>query len=272
MPDSPENDLPDFDNPPVVETVFSAQFEKLPTMRSVHFGLFWQRIRDRFPSTEEHPPLDPVIEQQTERVGHAVGLRFEAVDTLSPQRVWFVNDTGDQLIQLQTDRFIKNWRKRDADYPRYKHSIKPAFDRDFQELQLFLTEEKLGQLKINQCEVTYVNHIVAGEGWSSWTEVEKVFSFWKNPPAESYPGLPEDMALRARFPIFDPNRNWIGRLHVEVQPALRTTDMKPMYVMNLTARGMYGKGLEFLDIGHRWVVKSFAQLTTEHMHNLWRKK
>ena len=31
----------------------------------------------------------------------------------------------------------------------------------------FLAEEKLGVIKVNQCEVTYVNHIVSGEGWQN---------------------------------------------------------------------------------------------------------
>jgi hypothetical protein len=42
--------------------------------------------------------------------------------------------------------------------------------------------------------------------------------------------------------------------------------------MNLTARGQLGDGIEFFDIGRQWIVKSFEQLTTEHMHKIWRKK
>jgi hypothetical protein len=39
MSDALEHDLPDFDNPPVVETVLSAQFERLTAFRTVHLGL-----------------------------------------------------------------------------------------------------------------------------------------------------------------------------------------------------------------------------------------
>ena len=46
-----------------------------------------------------------------------------------------------------------------------------------------------------------------------------------------------------------------------------------MYVLNLTARGMYsGMGFEFFDIGREWIVKAFKELTTAHMHGIWRKK
>jgi hypothetical protein len=54
----------------------------------------------------------------------------------------------------------------------------------------------------------------------------------------------------------------IGRLHTDVQPALRATDNRPMYVMNLTARGMYGTGFDFFDVGRQWIVRSFEQITT----------
>ena len=212
-----------------------------------------------------------IIEKVKEQASQATQLRFEVLNALPQQRTWFVNNVGDELIQIQNDRFIKNWRKRDDDYPRYESFIKPAFARDFAEFQTFLAQEKFGEVRINQCEVTYVNHIVAGEGWSDWNEIEKVFTFWKQPPKE-HPGPAEDVGFNARFPILGPNREFIGRLHLDVQPAIRTNDNKPMYVMNLTARGMYGSGVEFFDVGHRCVVKSFERLTTDYMHKSWRKK
>lgn len=268
-----KSDLPDFDNPPVVETVLSAQFDKIVEMHFVHFALFWQRVRDRFPTTQDHPALPSVTEQATEPSAQAVQIRFEAHSTLSLQRLWLVNETATEIMQIQSDKFIKNWRKvgSDAEYPRYERSIKPGFERDFGEFQKFLSDEQLGKAVVNQCEVTYVNHIVAGEGWDSWDEIEKIFTFVKQ-PTNSLPGNAEDIAFRTRFPIFGPKNEWIGRLHVDVQPAVNLVNNKAMYVMNLTARGMYGSGVDFFDIGRRWIVKSFETLTTAHMHKIWRRK
>jgi hypothetical protein len=106
--DSLDCDLPNFDNPPVVETVLSVQFERLPAMRSVHFGLFWQRVRDRFPSTEEHPTLASIVEPATPP---PVELRFEVQETLLLPRLWLLNSAGTEMMQIQNDRFIKNWRR-----------------------------------------------------------------------------------------------------------------------------------------------------------------
>jgi uncharacterized protein (TIGR04255 family) len=275
MSDAADRDLPDFDNPPIVETVLSTQFDTLAAMHSVHFGLFWQRVREEFPNAEEHTPLPPIVEQPGDAAPLAVHLRFDPQEKLSLPRLWLLNKSGSEIMQIQNDRFIKNWRKgpANADYPHYTPVLKPAFERHFQEFGTFAAEQALGPIKITQCEVTYVSHIVSGEGWSQRDEIEKIFTFWKQPSTdESYPGKAEDLACRVRFPIFGPRGEWIGRLHVEVQPAINIADNKPMYAMNLTARGMYGSGIEFFDIGRRVIVKSFEHLTTEHMHTVWRKR
>ncbi|MFN0316576.1 MAG: TIGR04255 family protein [Burkholderiales bacterium] len=274
MSDSQETDLPNFSNPPIVETVLSIQFERLAAMRSVHFGLFWRRVQSQFPNTEERPPLDPIVEQAVRPIPRAVQVRFEAVETLRLPRFWLLNTAGTEMIQIQNDRFIKNWRKHNTDeeYPRYEKVIKPAFERDVREFIAFIEEEKLGGISVTQCEVTYVNHIVAGEGWDNWGDIAEIFTFWKQPPGLHYPGRVEDFVFHAQFPILGPTNEWIGRLHVEVQPAHRIADGKPMYAMNLTARGMLGKDYDFFDIGRRAVVKSFEHLTTKNMHRVWGKK
>jgi hypothetical protein len=242
-------------------------------MRSVHFGLFWQRVKDEFPNMEEHPPLAPVIELADEPVTQ-VQLRFETRETYLLPRVWLLNNGGSEMMQLQDDRFIKNWRKAapNAEYPHYTPVIKPAFNQDFERFQTFVVDEKLGEIKVTQCEVTYVSHIIAGEGWSKRGEIDKIFTFWKEPPAHQHLGQSEDIACHARFPILGPHGEWIGRVHLDVQPGISISDNKPMFAMNLTARGMYGSGTDFFDIGRRCIVKSFEHLTTEYMHEIWRKK
>jgi len=270
---SKQSPLPDFDDPPVVETVLSVQFEKLSAMQAVHLGLFWRKMQARFPKTEEKPALSPVIERFPEPILRGARMQFEATETPALPRLWLLNEAGTEMIQVQNDRFIKNWRKAgDRDrYPHYEPVIKPAFQRDFSEFQSFLAEEKLGAIKVNQCEVTYVNHIVSGEGWQTLGDIHRIFTFW-NQPRASVPGNAEDFGIHVRFPITNDDGEPIGRLHVDVQPALRTTDNRPMYVMNLTARGLHGTEFDFFDIGRRWIVQSFERLTTVDMQRIWRKK
>ncbi len=260
--------LPDFDHPPVVETVLAAQFEPIAGMRTVHFGLFWQRIRDSFPLTEEKPALEAAFERFGEAPKRIPRIRFEAREDANPERMWFVNQPGTEMIQLQVDRFIKNWRKTssEAEYPRYEKTIKPGFLRDLDIFKDFLLTEQLGAIRMNQCEVTYVNHIVAGEGFENWGDAKKVFSF-----LGGLPDSVEDGVFAFRLPILAEDKP-VGRLKIDIQPAVRETDQKAMYVMQLTARGFVGAGLEFFDLGRAAIVMAFADLTTESMHSVWGKK
>ena len=63
MSDAGIPNLPEFNRPPVVETVLSAQFEPVAGMHSAHFGLFWQRIRAQFPQVEEKLALESALER-----------------------------------------------------------------------------------------------------------------------------------------------------------------------------------------------------------------
>jgi uncharacterized protein (TIGR04255 family) len=265
-------DLPDFENPPVVEVVLSVQFEPLSGMRAAHFGLFWDQIRGRYPRTEERLALDPVVERFPEPARRRLGLQFPILEIPPLPRFWFLHETENELLQVQTDRFIKNWRKTgegDA-YPRYEN-VKEWFQQDFKEFQEFASREKLGTIGVNQCEVTYVNHIVPGEVWASHEDLDKVFTLWKQPSAP-FPGKAEDAVFHARFPIRDGSGHPVGRLHADVQAALHSADNKPMFVLNLTARGLLGRSTEFFDLGREWIVRSFAEMTTTEMHHVWKRK
>jgi len=73
------------------------------------------------------------------------------------------------LIQLQNNRFFYNWRKMHADepYPRYGSVVK-KFKANLELFQRFLEEEKLGPFSPTECELTYINHILKGEGGSRY--------------------------------------------------------------------------------------------------------
>ena len=76
MPRPP--DLPDFDNPPLVEVVLSVQFSDLQSYRTVHPGLLWERkFRESFPEFAEQPPLDPLFETLAPSRLHGQGSPFK---------------------------------------------------------------------------------------------------------------------------------------------------------------------------------------------------
>ena len=268
MTDRP-SDLPDFRDPPVAETVLSVQFGRLAEARAAHFGLYWGEIHDRFPRTEERIELPAAIERLPELSRPAVGIQLEALEIPPTPRFWFTNANGTELIQVQRDRFIKNWRKvGDGDqYPRYE-KVKEGFERDFSGFRDFVSRYGLGSIQVNQCEVSYINHIVAGKGWNSHSDADRVFTTWRQPET-AFPGRAQDLMLQARFPISDKNGSFVGRLHVSLQSVTRLADGVPMFVLELTARGQIAEGTDFFDLGREWIVRSFKELTMPEMHQVW---
>lgn len=266
------SDLPDFENPPVVETVLSAQFEPLTQIRAAHFGLFWSEIKDRFPKTEERPPLEPAFEVFPEPLKPPLGLRIESYEHPPIPRFWFVNKSGTELVQIQRDRFIRNWRKvgEGDQYPRYE-KLKARFEEDFNLFQGFIAAQGFDNIKVIQCEVTYINHIVDGEGWSGYEEAGKVFSLLREPPVR-YPGPAQTITLHSRHVIEQEDGKPIGRLHTDLKPAVRTKDGRQMFVLDLTARGLLGERVDFFDVGREWIVRSFAGITTPAMHKIWKRR
>ncbi len=269
-------DLPDFAKPPLVEVALSLQFASLPRLTTAHIGLLWRKYRDRLPLIEERPPLTPTSESFDPPSPPPVEIAFE--DKPPAPRVWFVNEAKTELVQVQQDRFIHNWRKigQGDTYPRYE-GIRERFRHEVSVFEKFLTDEGLGDLEVNQCEVTYVNHIEPAGGWENHGEVEKLLRNWAPLPIAAFLPAPEDAVLRWRYRIRVPGMaRPAGRLYVTAQPSWSATAGSPVWALNLMARGApIGSGtegaFEFFDLGREWVVRGFADLTTDAMQSCWER-
>lgn len=267
--------LPDFDRPPVAEVVLSLQFEPISSLTTAHVGLLWQRYRDRLSVIEEHPPLAPAFERFGPPAPPRVTVSVE--DRPPTPRVWFLNEQKTELVQVQNDRFVHNWRKvgQGQAYPRYE-KIRALFRKEVSDFERFIQDERMGALAVNQCEVTYVNHIEQSGAWERHGQVERLFGNWSPLPGDAFLPEPEDAFLRWRFRMLR-NGDAAGRLHVAAQPSWTASGMQPVWLMNLTARGApLGSGIDgafdFFDLAREWIVRGFADLTTETMHRGWERK
>src|SRR5467141_1522632 len=99
-------DLPDFEEPPVVETVLSVQFEPLTDMRTAHLGLLWGKFRANFPKTEERPTLERVFEQFPDTPRTRLGPQLKTYENPPIPSFFFKQKTAYEMIQVQPDRFI----------------------------------------------------------------------------------------------------------------------------------------------------------------------
>lgn len=141
----------------------------------------------------------------------------------------------------------------------------------------FVGEEQLGQVVPNQVELTYVDPIVAGEGWASHSELDRVLTVFHNEFSDAFLGAAEGAELAVRFVMKDAQGSPVGRLHVLVQPVFRLKDGAPIYMMRLTARGRpagldIASVLDFMDLARAWVVRGFSSITTPGMHAVWQRR
>ena len=269
--------LPNFLNPPLTEVVLGVQFEPLTSFTSAHAGIFWQLVKEKFPRIQEHNPLPSTVERFGGKPGRELHPQLQFFDRAVPSRHWLLNTSDDQLIQLQEDRLLHNWRKRgtDHEYPRYE-SIREAFKEELQLFENFAADQRLEDVRANQCEVTYVNHIYPVNGvWENYNQVSKIINLVRAHNSQGFLSEPEELTVSANYLIqAPPGSAPRGRLRVTTRPGFQLKDNQPILVMELTARGQpLGEGLEgvlaFLDLGREWIVRGFASLTTTEMHNVW---
>ena len=272
--------LPEFDEPPVVEVAISLQFKALESLRSPHFGLLWDAFRAAgYSRIEEHSALEPAFEEFEASPAPKIGFRVQTLDDAPPPpRIWFLNEPLNELIQVQRDRLIVNWRKgaQSEPYPRYVRIIE-RFRSALSSFSKFATTFSLGDVVPTQCEVTYVNHLPSGSGWSKHGDLDHVLTTWENRYSDEYLGIPEDVGVQLRYRMTGETGSVLGRLHVAVQPAYRSADRHPIFVMNLTARGKPESAdlngvFRLFDHQHEWIVRGFTSITTKQMHEVWRRK
>jgi hypothetical protein len=262
-----------FAAPPVAETILGVQFAPLRKLTAPYQGLFWNKVRRRYPVQEVHAPMAPM---QREVFTGEVRIPTVSVQVTSEPdvRCWYIDQTGTQLIQIQRDRFVRNWRKRpphDA-YPSYD-DLRPRFEQDWGLFLDFLLEEELGQADVDLCEVTYINHVELGlGGWNALGDLHRVLAIVGEPRERTYLPRPEMFVMNSAFVMGE----GLGRLHVSTQPAIRRHDRKQVLQLTLSARGTPRTArtediLQWFDMGHEWIVQGFADITTPEMHQLWRR-
>ncbi|MGA8654221.1 MAG: TIGR04255 family protein [Xanthobacteraceae bacterium] len=266
-------DLPDFTDPPLNEVVLSIQFASLTGLKSAHIGLFWERIRSEYPNVSEQAPIQAVFE--TFGIPTAQAQPFQIATFMSPPlpRYWFERSNAPDLLQIQHDRILHNWRQQiDSSrvYPRYE-AVKASLEKDLEVFQKWLADESIGEIKPNQCEVTYINIIPTGD--DRYEHLEKITPLWAGAFSGSHPNSLERALVQTTF-LFSIDDAPAGRVYVNFQPAFLPNDLTPVVRLEVTARGRprgesVADAFSFLDIERDQVVRTFAAVTTQEMHKLW---
>jgi uncharacterized protein (TIGR04255 family) len=262
-------DLPDYDNPPVSEVVIGIQFAPVD-ITGAHIGLFWEELRAEFPKASEQPALEPRVEiLQPMRFAPPI-LQF---GSWHGSRHWLSSEDDIQLIQIQADRLLYNWRRGpdNAPYPHFE-----ALQQKFREIEEKWADflAKWGQsLRITQWEVTYINHILTSDGRPVLTDA---VSFLGEQLSEAMGGTLDAGRLEAQRILTEDGLPW-ARMYVIINTGTRS-DQIPLIAFELTVRGPV-EGEDALESTHdrlrkarRQIVMAFDTLTTSKMHTIWGKR
>ena len=267
-------ELPDYDNPPVVETVVGFQFRPLSGFTNAHLGAFWQHIgQQNWPTVADLPPLPRREERFTPEAQWGKRLKLQLSQDPSA-RVQVKNLDGSRMVQLQNGRLHLNWLGDGGDrYPRYTR-VRSEFQSCLSQLFRFADDQQIGTVEPEQWEVTYVNHIPQGL-WGSpgdWT-------FFK--PLNAVPsidGLIQAESFSGEWHFVLPEQR--GRLHVQWQHAIQEeAEPTELIRLNLTARGPVAHSdhvessiLSGIDLGHETIVRSFRLLMSDSANREWKLK
>lgn len=243
--------LPSYRRPPVTEVVYGVAFAPLPLL-APHTGLYWSKIRDSFPKVQHAAPVGPLPHE------------FE-LGNLPLPRIWFVSEDDNYIVQVQSNRFLFNWRivRPDDVYPRFE-VVQKGFKRNFALFEEFVKSNDIGELELASYELTYINHIERKGELKNVRNASMIFQDlrWRTPNKRYLPE-PSHLTWSAGFEFPDKK----GRLVADIKPALRQTDQMELFVLQLKATGNVTAEenctIDWFRSAREWIVRGFADLTTK---------
>lgn len=240
-------------NPPVVEVVIGAQFDGIVFGNNIVFD-HYQKLKSNFPNIQEHPPLQSIIAYPDRPNQSRLLQGFHS-------RKFFINNIGDKLFQVQPDRILFNWRKNSEklEYPRFT-SVLEEFMINY---DLIVNENETDiHNKLNQLEVTFVDHIVLEDFNSANYKLNDIFKYLSFPY--------EITGIDCNFTI--PQETINGNLTFVIKSALRQSDKKRLIVCETTCRGINNKTdseQDWFRRAHEILLDFFIDQFTDKSKKIW---
>ena len=259
---------PHFKRPPILEQAISLSFERIMSLDLVDFGLFWDRVRDQFPSCETgarfHAPIEGFEEINTP-------ISFTLVGPVELPRSLFRNEDG-ELIQVQDDSFGFNWIRPspESKYPRFERTSARLWEL-YSIFVRYLEDRGHGRPTFRQCELTNVNLISIRDFGSDFSAMAEAFIV--DPFAWEVEGLVAETYVRRRqHKMVDEDGLPAGRLHSVISPVFR--EGEKAFQFELTARSpptirTENEAKAFFERAHRMINQAFWVSVTPRMREFW---
>lgn len=260
-----------FDNPPINELVVSLFHRPIPELKAQHIGIYWNRIRDKYPICNQQPLVASAPDQQAL-------MEISPGEVFPLPRFWFYRDNRPTLIQVQRNAFMVNWRRLpDApagDYPHYEMVIRD-FWRELENYKSFVLEVVDGNLDVIQrCELNYVNIIETNEFFNAQAQIANVL-----PSLASLHDLRTDDRQPAGINAVITHRvNSSLLIDLAIRLGHRPETDEPILVLELKAHGVpsdlsLDHARAWYDSAHDATYKLFLDATAKQMQEkLWKPR
>lgn len=273
-----ESAIVTFQRPPVVEVVASVRFSGLSDASTFALGEFWDtHLRPEFDTLSLQAPYEApseIFDPQFRGPGSPMGFEVSALPPMP--RLWFTSSGGQELVQAQPNWFAVNWRRPssgDVAYDRWPQR-KASFETNWARFRKWATARG-DSLVVDQCEITYINHIQPVEGvWSDHGSAGRLFPSLNGPALSG--ASAEQFQWQGQFRLREDSGEPPARLHVSIQPAFTGAppQLVPVMVLQLTVRGApTGQSDEAIVTtfkrGRDTIVQSFVELTSDEARKSW---
>ena len=246
----------------------SLQFSPIEMLHIGHLGQLWgSTFKEQYPLFASSEELPHQIEQFGIVPRQLPKLQF--MDKMPAPRLMLASNDQQYLVQIQNDRLILNWRQltgsgNSNEYPRFE-ATSSRLMKEWDNFKDYIHSNGLGEVKLDQVEFTYINHIDATSGKLSeiFNDVFHETRFPDNVTFESF-----NHNLRH---VISHEGKKIGRLYTSVESATRNSDNKEVYVLKFVARvhPLDGEVMGTLQLLRSTINRAFKDLTKEEMHTKW---
>ncbi len=255
-----------FKNPPINELVVGMFHVPIVDLKAQHIGLYWDKVRDRFPSCEQQN----VIVGPNDNV--AVLLQDQPGEVFPLPRFWLAKPNSPILVQIQRNAFLVNWRKvQEALYPHFEQVFK-AFLEELGNYKAFLMKYLGSSIDlVNRYELTYINVIEKNRFFSSLPELKNII-----PSLAGFSDLQSDdrklAGLNASV-VYNMQDNIQAEITVRVVQRLDTKEMAA--ILELKAFGAPknlspSEAPEWFATAHNMIYRNFLDLTDKRIQQeLW---
>ncbi|MEC9386972.1 TIGR04255 family protein [Marinobacter sp. bablab_jr008] len=260
-----------FKNPPLKEVSFSLQFQAVPGFHTGLVGVAWSFFRRFYPIVEERDELGHELEVFGV-MNNNRAPQFKLMNRPACPRLLCLTENKAFAIQIQKDRFAFNWIHQEGEeYPRFE-KLKALFEEEVSRFLTFAKENNLGEIKIDQLELTYVNWIPKEERYLC-DIIHDIPGEERHPSNIEF----EQLAFNLTHVIKDESGKKIGRLYTNLNYPNEYKGESKNILLRYTAR-VHPKRENAIEVLSDFTLlrntinSSFEAMTKSDMHTEWKRE